>query len=80
MKLWKQLLINGLQNELNEVDFLTDENIKKILDIKSYKILLQIVQVLENNNLQDEDCFYKIEEIINILQENGVLVDRHDFG
>lgn len=80
MELWRELLISGLQNENNKFNFINDNTLKEILERKCYEVLLQIKQTIENDKLSDEDCFIKIEEIINTLEKNNIFCDRHDFG
>lgn len=79
MKLWRELLIGGLQNENCEFDYVCDKQLKKIIESQCYNVLQQIKKVLDDENLSDKDCFDKIEEIIRVLEENGVFCDRHDF-
>ena len=80
MELWRELIISGLQNEDVEYDTINDKILIDIIENKSYSILQQIKQTLEDEALQDEDCFIKIEEILKVLEENNVFCDRHDFG
>ena len=80
MELWRELLISGLQNEGEKFEFINDKILKDVLENKSYKVLLEIKDTIENLNLSDEECFIKIEKIIAILEKNNVLCDRHDFG
>ena len=79
MKLWKELLVSGLENDNYELDYINDEIIKDIIQNKCYKILLQIKQTIENQKLSDKGCFDKIEEIICSLEENNIFCSRHDF-
>ena len=80
MELWKALLISGLQNEHDTVNFINDKSLKNVLECKCYKVLLQIKKIIEDKELSDEDCFIKIEKIISALEENNIFCDRHDFG
>ena len=80
MELWKALLISGLQNEHDTVNFINDKSLKNVLEGKCYKVLLQIKKIIEDKELLDEDCFIKIEKIISTLEENNIFCDRHDFG
>ncbi len=80
MELWRELLISGLQNNSYEFDYINDTTIKEITQNECYKVLLQIKQILDNENLLDKDCYFKIEEIINTLDKNNVFLSRHDFG
>lgn len=80
MELWRELLISGLQNESFELNYMTDKKLKEIIENNSYKVLLQIKQVLDDEKLLDEECFIKIEKIICVLEKNDIFCDRHDFG
>ena len=80
MSLWKKILINGLQNETDNVDFTNDETLKNLVESKCYQILQSIVLIIDDTNLSDEDCFDKIEKIIQLLEHRDIYTDRHDFG
>ena len=80
MELWRELLINGLQNKNCEFHYINDKILTEIVNNKCYKVLLQIKQIIDDTSLLDEDCFIKIEEIIYALEENDIFCDRHDFG
>ena len=80
MELWRELLINGLQHENIKYEFINDKILKEIIEITSYKVLLQIKETIENKSLLDQECFIKIEEILGALIENNIFCDRHDFG
>ena len=80
MELWRELLISGLQNENDEIDYISDKKLKEIIESRCYKVLLQIKQTIEDERLSDQDCFIKIEQIICMLEENNIFCDRHDFG
>ena len=69
MKLWRELLISGLQNESYKFDFINDKMLKEIVENKCYKILLQLKQTIEDESLSDKDCFIKIEEILCVLEK-----------
>ena len=79
MELWRELLISGLQNENHKFDRIDDKIIKEIVEIRSYQVLLQIKQTIEEERLSARDCFIKIEKIICALEENKIFCDRHDF-
>ena len=79
MELWRELLIKGLENENEKFDFINDEILKSVLESTCYKVLLQVKQTLDNEKLSDEDCFFKIENILQVLEENKIFLNRHDF-
>ena len=80
MKLWRDLLISGLQNESCTFDYIDDKLLKEIIEKQCYKALLQIKNIVDDENLSDKDCFNKIEEIICALEKNNIFCNRHDFG
>jgi len=80
MELWKELLICGLQDENFEFNYMSDNVLKQMIEVESYKILMQIKKLIDDDNFSDKDCFMKIEEILNVLGENNILCNRHDFG
>lgn len=80
MELWRELLISGLQNENNNLDYIDDKILKEITESRCYQVLLQIKQTIEDERLSDQDCFVKIEKIICTLEENKIFCNRHDFG
>ena len=46
-----------------------------------YSTLLKIKQILEDDTLDDTDCFERIERIVVAFEEMGAgVVGRHDFG
>ena len=59
----------------------TAESCEKIVEQESYKALQKIKAVLEDDSLDDPECFMKIERIIRIFEEIGSDGgNRHDFG
>lgn len=80
MELWRELLISGLQNENYKLEYISDKMIKEIIEKRSYEVLSQIKQVVDNEKLSDKDCFIKIEEVLCVLEKNNIFCDRHDFG
>ncbi len=80
MQLWKELLINGLQNSNEMFECLNDKVLNDVIESRCYKVLLSIKQAVDDEKLSDNDCFFKIEKIITVLEENGIFCERHDFG
>ncbi len=82
MELYAQILQNIL--EKNEIvirfpDLRTD--ITTVFKLECYQTLRKIKAVIEDDSLDDETCFTRIEEIINIFEEIGSdCGGRHDFG
>ena len=80
MELWRELLISGLQDTNNKIENVSDKALGEILESKCYQVLLEIKRTIDDEKLQDADCYIRIEEIIRVLEENCVFCDRHDFG
>ena len=82
MELFAELLIKALENERVEVTF-PDLKLdpEEIVEMKSYAALCKIKSIIEDDTLDDPECFRKIEEIVATLEflgsGGGV---RHDFG
>ena len=57
-----------------------EAEISKILEIKACRMLSEIQQILADDEIDDKDCFEKIEKIIGIFEKNGCdFGARHDF-
>lgn len=82
LNLYKEILSRVLEQEEIHVTF---PNLKidagEIVEQKSYLALLQIKAILEDDRLDDEECFMKIERIISVFEDLGSSGgSRHDFG
>ena len=82
MELYKEILAQILSQQNAQIMF-PDLHLdaKKIVETECYKALQKIKAVIEDDNLEDESCFRKIEEIVCIFEEMGSSGGgRHDFG
>ena len=82
MELYKQLLCKILEKEDIIISF---SNIKisatEIIELECYKALQKIKAIIEDDSLEDSDCFMKIEEIVCLFEKLGSDGgNRHDFG
>jgi len=65
------LSLNGKEN-LGPEDFVHDA---------AYQALKQIKLILEDDQLDDPECFWRIEQIVRVFEELGSNAgNRHDFG
>ncbi|MCO7137543.1 hypothetical protein NIF40_08380, partial [[Clostridium] leptum] len=82
MQLYLEILKNILESEETHIVFPNLKmDPKEIVEIESYRALQNIKKVLEDDNLGDEECFEKIEEIVCIFESIGSNAgNRHDFG
>ena len=82
MDLYKEILAAVLEQENIEISFPSLKmNAKEIMELECYKALQKIKAVIEDDSLEDEECFIKIEEIVRLFEalgsDGGI---RHDFG
>ncbi len=81
MNLYKEILSNILENEECRVVFPNVEgSFSELVETKSYEMLKKIQEIIRDSELDDEDCFMRIEEIICLFEQNGCSAGtRHDF-
>lgn len=82
MELYADILKHLLMNEKIEVrfpDLKTDS--AELVESVCYQTLRKIKEIIEDDRLDDEICYLKIEQIICALEEIGSSGGyRHDFG
>ena len=82
MEFYQEILVHALQSGQIQISFLgSEQDIAKIVEGTCYKTLQKIKAIIEDDSLEDEACFMKIEQIVCAFEEigsNGGL--RHDFG
>lgn len=82
MELYKEILAHILEKEEVQVLF---PNLKieanEIIELACYKALCEIKAIIEDTNLDDEECFMRVENMVRVFEnmgsDGGV---RHDFG
>lgn len=81
MELYIELLSGVLQKELTNItfpDLYLDA--KQIVEMQCYKALKEIKTIIEDDSLEDERCFSRIEAIVRTLEKIGSDGGgRHDF-
>ena len=82
MDLYKEILVNVLRNEEVKVTF---PNLHidgaEIVELSCYHALKKIKSIIEDDSLEDDECFMKIEEIVQVFEQLGSSGGgRHDFG
>lgn len=57
-----------------------EEVIRRLTADASVRVLLKIRDILGDETLSDQECFYKIEEIVSLFETLGITCGgRHDF-
>ena len=80
MELWQELLCKAVNHEKVEIRFANEFDPNKIIQNECYKALMQIKAIIEDDELDDEECFDKIEEIVCVFESIGSNGGaRHDF-
>ena len=82
MELYKEILAHALMYGEIQITFRGQEpDISRIVEGTCYKALQRIKAVIEDDSLEDNECFMKIEEIVNVLEDIGSGGgNRHDIG
>jgi hypothetical protein len=82
MDLYKEILIELLSKEQINITFPDlKQDLSKIVEMKCFKALQKIKTIIEDDSLEDSECFMKIEQVICVLEEIGSDGgSRHDFG
>ena len=82
MELYRDMLCRILETEEFEI-LLPKWNmqVEEMMEMKCYQALQAIKRILEEDELEDEECFDRIEKIISVFETLGSgIYDRHDFG
>lgn len=82
MELYKEILAHTLMYGEIKITFPNESlDLSQIVEGSCYKALQKIKAIIEDDSLEDSECFTKIEEVICVLEEIGSNGgNRHDFG
>ena len=61
----------------------SEENLSRLIqnaELDALRVLDQIKRILDNEALNDPECFQKIEAIVEIFHKKGLSTFRHDWG
>lgn len=81
MELWMEILAQYLAKEQAQVVF---PNLKldcaAVVEGECYQALSKIKAILTDDNMEDKECFLKMEAIVSTLESLGSNAgNRHDF-
>ncbi|MBR7142847.1 MAG: hypothetical protein IKD06_04850 [Clostridia bacterium] len=78
MKLCQTILANVTKKCEGKI---TESDIEKLFEKECYAVLERIKVILEDDSLDDKECFEKIESLVCLFEEIGNDCGaRHDFG
>ena len=80
MALYEEILLHALKDEREDSPTFSSK-CDCVVEKKCYEALQKIKTILENDQLDDRECFQKIEAIVETFEEMGSgCGNRHDFG
>lgn len=81
MSIQEELAVQAIGSE--SLEYLkqawTPQRLAQEAEKRAVNILGDILHALNDDTLEDPDCFHRIEVILNALEENGIYTTRHDF-
>ena len=82
MDLFKEIFLGALNTGEIQVAFRGMEaTVAEVIEGKCYQALQKIREILDDDSLDDPECFERIEEIVCVFEEIGSNGgSRHDFG
>ncbi len=81
MELYEEIVTKILTESISEILEIKRIDLEKLVQTESYKALCKIKAIIENDKLEDDECFTKIEEIVQVFESIGSDGgNRHDFG
>ena len=55
------------------------QDIYRAVDSRAVRMLEMIARALDDDTLDDPECFWKIERVMDVLEENWIGTSRHDW-
>ena len=82
MELYAEMLAHYLSGENAQVIFPDLKlDAREIVELQCYRTLQKIKAILNDDTLEDDSCFERIERIVRAFEEAGSNGGtRHDFG
>ena len=82
MELYREILAHVLSSNISQSTAIyLQQQANQIVEGTCYRALTRIKAIIEDDSLDDDACFVKIEQIVCVLEEIGSSGgSRHDFG
>ena len=64
---------------LQYVNLLTSKELLPLVESEAMKMLSEIKAVLNDDTVEDPECFYRIEAIMSTFEARGIPLNRHDW-
>ena len=81
MELLEELVVQTVCETSDCKVAVSQEMLKAIIESKCYYMLAKIRDIIKDGELDDAECFEKIEEIVCLFEKMGIdFGSRHDFG
>ena len=70
-----------LRGKNHENFILESIDLERIIETECYKALKEIIEIVRDDELDDINCFERIEKVVCSLEDIGIHCgNRHDFG
>lgn len=80
MELWQEMMRGLIEGKRVEIVIPQISDPAKLFELKCYQALKEIKEAIEDDALEDKQCFMKIEAIVRVFEELGSDGgSRHDF-
>lgn len=72
MDLFKSILLSALNESKINIEFSNSDIIEKSFNNKCYNLLVKITEILKSESYTDDECYFKIEEIVCLFEDNKI--------
>lgn len=62
------------------LDNLDRESLGRAVNAAALELLEEIRVILNDERLDDRECFHRIDALVSAFDRRGIAVTRHDFG
>ena len=78
---WQEKKLARIALNKPQEALISREEVSRAKETRAYRLLCEIQKVLQDETLQDSECFWRIEQLVCLFEENGLDAGiRHDFG